>query len=47
MELKKSRKYDLERSRNRRLMLSLLGVLAVILLIGSSPIILTTVMKLQ
>lgn len=47
MELKKSRKYDLEHTRNRRLSLALMSVVAGGLLIAFSPIIIGTVMKIQ
>ena len=45
MELKKSRKYDLERTRPFRLALSFASVIAAIALIASAPFIISAVMK--
>ena len=47
MEIKKSRKYDLERSRPLRLLLSFVAVIAMIALLGRMPLIITSVMGLQ
>jgi len=47
MELKKSQKYDLERTRPLRFILIFLSMIALSVIILYSPIILTTVMNLQ
>lgn len=45
MELKKSKKYDLERTRPLRLVLSFMSVIAAVALIASAPFILSSVMQ--
>lgn len=47
MELKKSRKYDLERSRPLRLALSFVSVIAMVVILGSTPMIISTMMNLR
>lgn len=47
MELKKSRKYDLERSRPLRLALSFISVIAMVVILGSTPMIISSIMNLS
>lgn len=47
MELKKSRKYDLERSRPLRLLLSFASVIAMVAVIGMLPTVISSVMSLK